>query len=291
VITIVNDVPGGQGDVDKPSVTSNSTVNVSNNTRLMIGGNAKNLAGGVKSFSMKFACWPGGILCPSIQTQTSAAPDQNNNNKVPTILRIFGSNGSGGAGNQPLLFTLNGQDSSVVLDAAATNFNGMTTTLHVFYEVTPAPPTIESFDAAPNNGYVNVGSSAILSWKVSCFHHCNYSLQGEDGLNKVLNLPNVSSIGSLSVKPAWNTKYTLTATNDVGSVSKDKWVTLYNGGQGQPAESVFYFKMTWQGGVNPCFTLAIYAPDAQTAKALAENENGGYTATQIDQTQFLTACQ
>jgi hypothetical protein len=49
--------------------------------------------------------------------------------------------------------------------------------------------------------------------------------------------------------------------------------------------------MTCQGCINPCFTLAIYAPDAQTAKALAENQNGGYTATQIDQTQFLTACQ
>src|SRR5262249_30906180 len=161
------------------------------NTKLMISGNASNQVGGVKSFSMKFTCFPGGNVCQN--AQTSSVPDQNN--KVPSILRILGSNGSGGAGNQAMLFTLSGQDRWIVLDATATNFSGMTTTIQVTYEVTPIPPTIGSFDAAPNNGYVNVGDSATLSWKVSCWHRCSYSLQGHDGLNNlVLNIPRVFSI-------------------------------------------------------------------------------------------------
>lgn len=286
-ITMVNFVVGGQGDVDKPKVSSSATVNVSENTKLMLSGIAEN-PGGVKSFSLKFTCWPGGTVCQT--AATSATPDASN--KVPNILRILGSDGKGGAGNQAITYTLNGQAQGILVDASSVNFNGMTNTIKVLYQVTPAPPTIVSFGANPNGGYINVGSAATLSWTIACAHHCSYRLQGHDGLNNlVLDMPKIYTIQTVSVKPGWDTKYTLTAANDVASVSKDLWVKLYNGGQ--PSGSVFYFKMTCQaqGCVTPCFTIAVVAPDSKTANAIAVNQYGGYTPTQIDAGQFATACQ
>ena len=271
-----------QGQVDQPNSTASSTVNVSAGTKLMLTGDATN-AGGVKLFSLKFTCWPGGTVCQTVQT--SATPDANN--MVPNILRIWGSDGKGGAGGQSITFDLIGQDQAIVLDASATNFNAITSAIKVTYQVTPAPPTIVSFGAAPNGGYINVGSSATLSWTIACAHNCSYRLQGHDGLNNlVLDMPKIFTIETVAVKPTWDTKYTLTATNNVASVSKDIWVKLYGGGQ--PPGSVFYFKMTCQaqGCVTPCFGIAVAAPDLPTAKAIAENQNGGYTATEIDAGQF-----
>lgn len=53
----------------------------------------------------------------------------------------------------------------------------------------------------------------------------------------------------------------------------------------------FYFKMeNSQSEILPCFTIAQYAKDAATAKAIAEALNGGYTATPIDYGAYLAGC-
>jgi hypothetical protein len=287
-IKIINFVPGAQGDVDKDNVSSDSTVYTSDPTKLMISAIATNLVGGVKSLSMKFICNTGNV-CQS--AQTSSTPDSNN--KVTTVLRILGGNGSGGAGGQPFLFTI---ESGVWLnlDATATNFNGMTSTVHVLYRLKPTLPTIASFDVSPkfgNNGLVSVGQPATLTWNASCSDNCHFGIQGHDAFNNlVLNAPNQYSIGKLIVNPSVDTRYTLTATNSVGSVSKDMSVVLSGGGT-QPTGMWFYFKMMCAAcTTTPCFTEAVWAPDSGTAAGIVSNQNGGYSATQIDASQFSTAC-
>jgi len=53
----------------------------------------------------------------------------------------------------------------------------------------------------------------------------------------------------------------------------------------------FYFRMeNANSSVTPCFTVAIKAPDEATAKALAEQQNGGYTATPIDDASYAHGC-
>jgi hypothetical protein len=154
----------------------------------------------------------------------------------------------------------------------------------------PLQPNISSFTASPNNGFINVGESATLSWQVSfCGSGCTVSLRGREGLgNSVLNMPNVAASGSQTVTPHFNTFYTLSATNSAGSASKEKEVKLHGT---SPSWPVFYFKMTNSSStVTPCFTIAIAAPDEATAKRIAEQTNGGYTATPISASQFATAC-
>ncbi len=157
--------------------------------------------------------------------------------------------------------------------------------------LTLPPPKILSFSASPNDGYVNVGSPATLSWKVvDCALHCRVSITGVDGLGATnFNVSRLPTNGSVNVTPPYNSVYTLTAASDGGTVSANKSVTLY--GTTMTSGSIFYFKMTNANSqVTPCFTLAIFAPDAAIAKNLAEQQNGGYTATQIDASELVTAC-
>ena len=151
-------------------------------------------------------------------------------------------------------------------------------------------PSISSFAASPNDGYINVGDSATLSWQtVFCGSDCLVSLRGRDGLGTlVLNVPKVNSSGSRLVTPHYDTTYTLQAVNPVGSASKQKLVSLYGT---SPSGTVFYFKMTTTGiAATQCFTIAVYALDQASAKRIAEQTNGGYNATSIDADQFTTAC-
>jgi hypothetical protein len=53
----------------------------------------------------------------------------------------------------------------------------------------------------------------------------------------------------------------------------------------------FYFRMDNAASqILPCFTVAIYAQDAASAQAIAEAQNGGYTATEIDYGAYLAGC-
>ncbi len=167
--------------------------------------------------------------------------------------------------------------------------------LWVFFKPGPAQAKIVYFTAAPNDGYINLGTAATLSWQITDSQaDTKASLQGRVGLGGsgavVLNLANVSLQGSQSVTPGEDTRYTLTVTDSRGQVSQAKWVTVY-APPTPPPGSVFYFKMTnAQSQITPCFTLAIYAKDKETAKAMAEQQNGGYKAESIDASQFMTAC-
>ncbi len=119
-------------------------------------------------------------------------------------------------------------------------------------------------------------------------------MQAHDGLNYVDLLSNYTHLpanGWIQVTPTRSTmtKYTLVVSSPDGSDSKAKVVQLYNGGSA--SGSVFYFKMTNnQSSVTPCFTIAIYAQDEPTAQQLAQQQNGGYTATPITYQQFVDGC-
>lgn len=159
----------------------------------------------------------------------------------------------------------------------------------------PLPAKIEYLNAEPNNGYVNLGTSATLNWQVTNTQaDTKATLQGRVGLGGsgavVFNKANVKLQGSQMVTPGEDTQYTLTVSDSRGKVSQAKWVTVY-APPTPPPGSVFYFKMTNpQSEVTPCFTLAIYAKDMATATVLAEQQNGGYTAASIDASQLMTAC-
>ncbi|GLW96079.1 hypothetical protein Misp02_01660 [Microtetraspora sp. NBRC 16547] len=156
---------------------------------------------------------------------------------------------------------------------------------------TPPPAIINYLNAAPDNGYITLGSSATLSWQVSNAERDTVvSLQGREPFGPVvLNKVRVPLTGTQTVTPSDDTKYTLTAQDGRGAVSRDTLVSVYS--PNPPAGSVFYFKMTNpQSEITPCFTVAVYAKDQTTAKSIAEQQNGGYTATAIDQSQFMTAC-
>src|SRR5262249_9990704 len=155
---------------------------------------------------------------------------------------------------------------------------------------TVPPPQLTSFTAAPNGGYINAGAQATLSWTVAnCAADCSITLQGRGGFNDlVLNAQHLPASGSLTRRPGSGTRYTLTVTSPRGTVSQEVEVKLY--ASGQPAGSVFYFKMTnEQSQVTPCFAIAVYAGSEAAAKSAAEAEYGGYTAESIDADQFLKA--
>jgi hypothetical protein len=76
----------------------------------------------------------------------------------------------------------------------------------------------------------------------------------------------------------------------VSSASANVDVKLLQGGGGNG--QFFYFKMeNAQSKITPCFTIAVFADTEAHAQALAEAQNGGYTATSIDAGEFSTACQ
>jgi hypothetical protein len=152
------------------------------------------------------------------------------------------------------------------------------------------PPNVTSFTASPDNGYIPVGGTATLNWQVAeCGPDCTVSLEGKEGLgNTVLHMVTVSPIGSQQVTPHFNTFYTLRALSPAGTSAKEKEVKLHGPSQ---AGMSYYFKLTNPTSVvTPCFTVAVWASTADEAKRIAEQANGGYMATQIDVSQFLTAC-
>ncbi len=286
---------GGSGEVDTENVSASAVVTVTQNTEIMVLGSATN-PGGVKQFSLKVI--QNGITLYSVQT-TGVADSTGN---VPDTLHILGSDGAGCAGGSvALTFIETGAPASVL--AVATNFNGQTNTTTITYKLwmpPPPPPKINSFTAAPNNGYINFGDTATLAWSIAnCFTGCKVTMIAMDGLNYVdllTSYPNLPASGSKGVSPRRSTftRYTLTATSTLGSDSRSVVVQLYcpsGASCAPPAGMVFYFKMTNSTSqVLPCFPLAIYDKDAATAKQDAEAQNGGYTATPITYQEYVNGC-
>jgi hypothetical protein len=162
-------------------------------------------------------------------------------------------------------------------------------------------PVISSFKASPNNGalpndaYIDLGSTATLSWTVTgCTAHCNVSIVGNDGLNYqdlLMAARHVRTSGSFKVTPTRSTptKYTMLATDDAGQATADALVNLYSVSQG--GGTVFYFRMSNSASqVTPCFTIAVYATTQGQAEGIAAQQNGGYTPAKISYQEFVNGC-
>lgn len=290
-IAINGFVIGGTGTVSQDNVSSAQTVQVSLGAELQFTVTASN-PGGVKSLGYVFSH---GSTTTSVAT--SASPDVGG--KVPDALTIAGTDGAGNPGNTPVIFALTPATSLVPIPATisvtASNFNGMTTSFVVIYAPTWQAPSIVSFKATPD--YINIGSASKLSWQIhGCNAYCQVRVEGRDGNgfnDLVESHPNRSAFGTLDVHPtrSTQTRYTLTAENPQSSIATPKTVTVQLAPPTTPPVGhIFFFKMTRVGGVTPCFTLAIYAPDASTAKVWAELQNGGYEANAITETQYLAGC-
>lgn len=101
----------------------------------------------------------------------------------------------------------------------ASNSSGPATAKATVTVSTPAKPEIISFTANPET----ISTKPVtLQWNVT-------------GATSVSIAPgigdNLSAIGTTTVSPTTNTTYTLTATNEAGSVTKEVTVTLADGGK------------------------------------------------------------
>lgn len=162
------------------------------------------------------------------------------------------------------------------------------------------PPVIQSFQVTPNDndphlGYVSLGAPATLTWQFSgLFYKNGVSIMGTDDLGKTVFAANgiisyTLLVNSLKVTPSDNTKYSLQITGPGGAATASLSVDVYN--SHSQGGSVFFFKMTDDDSdVLPCFMLAIYAPDENSAETLAKAQNGGYDAEQVDEATFLAGC-
>ena len=208
-ITMVNYVPGGNGQVDQAQSTTTSTVYARPNTELLLNGNAAN-PGGVKAFSITVT--QDGQLLYAVGT--NAAPDANN--KVPTILRIVGfdkakPNNSGG---EPLKINLS---SPVTVAATASNFSNQTTSILVTYQ--PLGPISANLSADPTQLYLS--GNSILTWSTSNATTVDITLLG--------NVPLAGSSQVSLNSPTTNsaTTYTLTARNPFESATASATITVF----------------------------------------------------------------
>jgi hypothetical protein len=246
---------------------------------------ADNPRGGVKTLSIALGNAP--------PITISQAPDSKG--LVTPGLSLIGTDGKGGPG--PAGIQIPG-DTQRTVTVTATNFHDQTSTIVVTFHPVPGPPKVIAFKATPD--YMNVGQTSTLSWQVACgpgSEGCNVALRGADGpgyASQVLFLPALTFDGSFPVTPtrSTQTRYTLTVTNagaEKLAVSQSVVVQLYapqTGGGNQP----FYFEMRGSSSVTSCFTILVLAPDPGTAKKIAESQNGGFSATQIDAQQFADGC-
>jgi hypothetical protein len=123
VITVIG-FPSGGGATFPQSTSTTQHVDVMQGTHVMVLGSAKN-SGGVRQLSLKISqtnnvLWDVSALAPPSTTT------------VPDALYILGSDGSGNAGTEPLLFTM--MADSVTAVATATNYNNQSSTISVTYD-------------------------------------------------------------------------------------------------------------------------------------------------------------
>ncbi len=217
VITVSNLAPGANGEIEQPVVSSSSVVNASLGMQLMISGNASNSAGGVQSFSI--------VVSQSGQTlfaaKTTGSADASKN--VPTILRILGSDGAGGAGNKPMLVRMTSQ---AVLTATATNFNGMTTSITVTY----VPQPITAAFTAEQDLEPGDEGMFFLRWKTD-YYTDGWSVSISPWTDPT---PPVLA-GMTRVNPDKTTCYTLVARTPFSMATRSVTVTRGSTGSSCPA--------------------------------------------------------
>jgi hypothetical protein len=287
-------VVGGSGTVggltSREHVTGEG-MSVTLGTTVMFHAFAENRVGGVKELSLTLAFGQ-----KTTTVTASNAPDELGT--VSPSLDIVGTDGKGRPGNMPIQLSMTSATLPFPIPGSvrvsATNFNGMNTTFEVGFVPTWKVPQIHSFVAKPD--YIYSGTPVELSWNITdCEDFCTVRIEGHDGLaysNLVESHPNLSAKGTLTVRPTRSTltQYTLTASNpDNFAASKTVRVQLAP----PPANPnrPFWFRMenpnSW---ADPCFTVEMWAPDANTAKQEAERQNGSYRATEINETQYRAGC-
>jgi hypothetical protein len=116
--------PSGGGNVEQQDMTMGGIVNVDIGTNLLFTGIASN-PGGVKLFSID-VLQNGGTLYSAKIPNTP-----NSSNKVPNPVRILGTNGSGGAGNQSMI--VNNLTSPVQVVTSASNFGSSSNSFSIIY--------------------------------------------------------------------------------------------------------------------------------------------------------------
>jgi hypothetical protein len=177
-------------------------------------------------------------------------------------------------------------------------YQGTDGTLWTAQEPAPvyAPPSQAgiTFTAAPNNGYINVGQAATLTWTVhNCGSNCKAHMEGKVGLNyaDVGFEANVLPTGSMTVHPtSTQTKYTITSSGSGGGASANLVVTLAPS-SAPPNGQTFYFKLTnAQSTILPCFADAVIANSQAMAEQLLKNAWGGYAITPITAQEMTSAC-
>ena len=83
----------------------------------------------------------------------------------------------------------------------------------------PLPPTIVNFEASPDS--INSGDSSSISWQIIDLADGECEKSGGTFTGTTYN-----SVGSQDVSPTTTTTYTLTCTNDGGTVSASRIVTV-----------------------------------------------------------------
>jgi hypothetical protein len=161
--------------------------------------------------------------------------------------------------------------------------------------VTPtAPPTIQSFQAAPNDGYNCLGTADTISWSVgNCSpSNCDITLNGKGygyAQNVRVAVPHLNPTGHYSLNPGDQVDFTLNASSSGGSASKSLSLTIAPpqvcGGTKPMQLMPFYFAVTGPNGF--CSTIAVAADTPPHAASDATAFYGsGYSATPISADDF-----
>ena len=162
----------------------------------------------------------------------------------------------------------------------------------------PIPKPAVKLSASPDNGYVNKGQNVTITWTVSnCSAPCTVQMEAAwgNGYNTILLLAhNIGTSGSKTFQPsqmATNTQVTVAAFGTNGNANASLLTTLAPS-PACPNCSTFYFKLTNSdpNAINPCFTESIVAASESAAQTAIENQNPGYTVTQIQAGAFTSAC-
>ncbi len=165
----------------------------------------------------------------------------------------------------------------------------------------PAPPaTVPSIQlsAAPDNGYVNQGQTATVTWKVSnCVGSCSVAMSVMGGFGfaqPVLNAANLPTAGSFPIVPTQDLKFTFTATGSNGSAQpKSIQVSIAPSSTATCSGcTVYYFVLkTSNPDLTPaCFTQALAAQSSLAAQQVLTTANGGYSVTPTNLDGFYSGC-
>jgi hypothetical protein len=135
--------------------------------------------------------------------------------------------------------------------------------------VSPSLPTISSFTADPTT--IASGGSSTLSWTVT------------NATTVTLGPPTatVSATGQQQVSPTATTKYTLTATNGAGQVTKDVTVTVSSGGNNVPTISFTPTQTSYTIDQGQTVAFSVHASDIDndviTLTASSKPNNSTFT--------------